>query len=47
MTEHFGKVEKEEIALAVPGTRDRARDIRRRNKTQGQENSGTFVEIYV
>ena len=40
MTEHFGKVEKE-IALTVPG----ARDIRRRNKTQGQENSGTFVEI--
>ena len=44
MTEHFGKVEKE-IALTVPGARDRARDIRRRNKTQGQENSGTFVEI--
>jgi hypothetical protein len=46
MTEHFGKVEKE-FALTVPGTRDRARDIGRRNKTQGQENSGTFEEIYV
>lgn len=45
MTEHFGKVEKE-FALTVLGTRDKRRRIRR-NKTQGQENSGTFVEIYV
>ena len=46
MTEHLGKVEKE-FALTVPG---RTRDIRRRirrNKTQGQENSGTFEEICV